>query len=102
MTGAAFAWRRSSPVLDAWRAIAGGLIGPGGSGALRMVPGMLLNDNTMHLLPAAPVWDGPAKRAPAGTVIQAFPRLARAGALPLFEPWAAQEQALLAWLAETA
>ncbi len=101
VTGAAFAWRRSSPVLDAWRAIAGGLMGPGGSGALRMVPGMLLNDNIMHLLPAAPVWDGPAKRAPAGTVIQAFPRLARAGALALFEPWAEEEQALLARLADT-
>ncbi len=101
VTGVAFAWRHSSPVLDSWRAIAAGLISLGGPGALRMVPGMLLNDNTMHRLSAAPVWDGPARRAPAGTVIQAFPRLARAGALALFAPWAEEEQALLARLEDT-
>ena len=96
---AAFAWRRSSKVLDSLSAMAGSMFPFTGDKAMPFAAGVLLKDGAMHLLPSAPIWSGPARRAPAGTVIQSFPRLARAGALHLFPPWAEEEQALLRQLA---
>jgi len=103
VSDAAFAWRNTSLVLDSLRAIAGSMLSLAGPDALRLAFGVLLHEKVMHVLPAAPVWSGPAKRAPAGTLIQAFPRLARAGegALRLFLPWAEEETRLLRRLAET-
>ena len=94
---AVFAWRRTSLVLDSLRAVAGALFSLAGPDAMRLALGVLLHEKVIHVLPGAPVWSGPAKRAPAGTLIQAFPRLARAGdgALRLFPPWAEEERVLL-------
>jgi hypothetical protein len=93
----AFAWRRGSPVLEAWRSLASGI-----SDTRRAVPAALakLHENSrLHLLPAGAIWSGSAKRAPAGTRILALSRLFRAGALHLFRPWADEEQVLIARLA---
>jgi hypothetical protein len=83
-------------VLEEWRALASVL-----PDTRRAVPAALatLHENSgLHLLPAGPIWSGPAKRAPAGACILALPRLFRAGALHLFPPWAGEEQALISRL----
>jgi len=93
---AAFAWHRSSPVLDAWRSLARTLFLHAGRRAIRETLGFLKANSMFHVLPSTGVWSGSARRAPAGTRILSLHRLARAGALHLYQPWADEEQALLA------
>jgi hypothetical protein len=97
---AAFAWRKGTTVIDAWRAIAASLLPFAGPLAVAHGLVALKEDSALHLLPADYLWSGPAKRAPSDVRILALPRLARAGALHLFPPWAEEEQALMAWVAE--
>ena len=99
---AAFAWRRGSPVIDAWRTIAASMRLFTGRLAVTHGAGALREDGALHLLPAENTWSGPAKRMPPGTGIVSLPLLARAGALHLFGPWAEEEQRLMAWMEQTA
>jgi hypothetical protein len=93
---AAFAWRSSSTAVDSWRAMAAALFPLTGPQSVESAIASLNRDSALHVLQGGLLWSGPAKRAPSGTRILALPRLARAGALHLFPPWAEEEQALLA------
>lgn len=95
---AAFAWHRSSTITDTWRALAGMMLDDFGTKSVRAALAQMRQDNVLHLHADDTIWSGPAKRAPAGTRIHALPRLARGGALRLYPPWAAAEQAALAEL----
>jgi hypothetical protein len=97
---AAFAWHRRSTVIDSWRAITTAMLPFAGPLAIAHGIGALKQDSALNLLPANNIWSGPARRAPSGTRILALPRLARAGALHLYPPWAEAERALLAQMAQ--
>ena len=69
-----------------------------GTKAIRAALVQMRLDNVLHLHADDTIWSGPAKRVPARTRIHALPRLARGGALRLYAPWLAAEQAALAEL----
>lgn len=95
---AVFAWRRNGALPDAWSSLAAAMLPFLGPNSVAAALAPLTRDGVIHVLPDARLWSGPVKRMPAYTRILAMPRLARAGALHLYPPWAEEEQALLGLL----
>jgi hypothetical protein len=92
---AVFAWRRDSPLPENWLSLTTSLLPIVGSRSLLMALHHLAQSGQLHLRPPGDLWSGPAKRTPRAARIIALPRLARAGALDLYGPWAEEERALL-------
>ena len=93
---AVIAWRKGSRLLDALRATAAGLAPIPGSRPVEDALNLLSGSAIFHVLSGYPVWEGPAKRVPAGTWLQSLPLLHRAGGLHLYAPWAELEKEILA------
>lgn len=92
---AAFAWRSDSSIVETWHSLSAALIFIAGPDAVLLAITQLVQDSGQPLLAAENIWSGPAKRIPSGARVAAFPRLARAGALHLYAPWAEEEQEML-------
>jgi hypothetical protein len=90
-----FGWRRGSTMPEAWRSLAIALTSLAGDKAIPLALGQLLREGQLHLHPAGAVWSGPVRQIPPSAGLVALPRLARAGALHLYAPWAEEEQLLL-------
>ena len=92
---AVFAWCRRGGLPDLWCALAAAMLPFLGPKSVAAALASLARDGVIHVLPEARVWSGAVNRMPASTRLLALPRLARAGALHLYAPWAEEEQALL-------